>query len=380
MDKQQWLEAVPFYLNGTLDRQQRRLFEQKLRANPEWQVELDAWRKLADAVYQDAYNRANTLPPLTKRVYEEASSKQPRPATLLPLPPRSKAGRKRQRGSRMNKWQGSGVRMGVISAAVAAAAAGVLVVAAIILYAAVTSPNENQVAVAPTSITTTDGPMSENNDLSLPGAEATEFLLPTRSPSTAVLPPALNPPTQPPNSPDGSAAGTILQPSPLPQNNPELPGRGGGLSPGNGVESGGRSGPMPSPTQFQPNILPTAGPDEASRSSAQSSASGPAEEYAAQSLQFGAVCYIAPNSDFDVFVYNQADRESAISGTLEPGSRFLVKSQSPPQDSQPAFYEIVLQEADPVILGWVDVSQVTLYGPDDTPCPAATIAIPTPVP
>ena len=258
MDKQTWLDAIPFYLNGTLNAQQTRQFEQTLQQNPDLQTELDAWRAIADAVYIGVKQRTHKLPPIAARVRQSVTNGHPSatpdadtqsdrqlipmpPDTERPLPQRAPKPPKAPRNTTNTTAQ-----ISMVSAFVAlAAAVGVLVMAGIIYYAASTLDGpSDQVAVAPTDTLT---PIQQNSATPRPTQQPpTVTSPPTRPPSTAVPPPTgiVAIPTQlPPPSIEAGSGGAGPQSTPF--SLPTLPPRTGETGIGGGAADSRMSAPPP---------------------------------------------------------------------------------------------------------------------------------------
>ena len=372
MDKQTWLDAIPFYLNGTLNAQQTRQFEQMLQQNPDLQTELDAWRAIADVVYTGAKQRTRKLPPIAPRVRQSitngnqtatpANNHRPNQATLIPMPPEAAEHPVPRRTPKPPKSQrntpDTTTQISVVSAFVAlAAAVGVLMVAGIIYYAASTlDAPANPVAVAPTDTPT---PISRNTATTRPTQQPpTATSPPTRPPSTAVPPPTgiVAVPTQlPAPSAEAGTGGAGAGPQTTPFSLPTpVPGNDSNLTPRTGIGGGAADSQMADP-------LPTPN----------ASANAPQASIMSQSVPVD--CVVTPNANRDVYVYAQPSTDSAVIWLLAADQTLPARTQTTTTGT--AFYGVDLPESQ-LDRGWILISQVTLNTPDDAPCSS----LPTPTP
>lgn len=76
MNRKSWDELLFLYLTGRLSSEDRAEFEQYMAESEIHRAEVDEWRKLADAVRQDADSRVGQLPILTPTFYQRLQSGQ----------------------------------------------------------------------------------------------------------------------------------------------------------------------------------------------------------------------------------------------------------------------------------------------------------------
>lgn len=76
MNRKSWDELLFLYLTGRLSTEDRAEFEQYMAESEIHRAEVDEWRKLADAVRQDADSRVGQLPALTPTFYQRLQSGQ----------------------------------------------------------------------------------------------------------------------------------------------------------------------------------------------------------------------------------------------------------------------------------------------------------------
>lgn len=81
MNQQEWLDLIPFYVNGTLNEQERRQFNQYLAENLDDAVYIDQWREIAEATVLLVQPATVRLPPISKAVRDALH-----PVSVTPLP------------------------------------------------------------------------------------------------------------------------------------------------------------------------------------------------------------------------------------------------------------------------------------------------------
>lgn len=343
MEKQTWLDLIPFYLNGTLNSGERQVFEQTLRQNPDWQQHIEEWRTIADAVYMNAHKQSKGLPPMSPRLLE-AIQTPPGSAPNIPPPPTQQSIRalpprrapRRQPNQRLTNAIGTLIT--------AAAAVAILIVAGI-LFMAVNTPEDNPTEIAfgasEVAVTTTDSSAfaAPNNP--------TNTVVPTSTPvpPTAILPAASTP----------IPVITATSPPALPTQ--QLPNGGGGGAPDT---------PLPTPHE------------QSSGGSGDAANAGIAESQImpeATTLSDGR-CYIQlPLDSQPIPIYQLADTNADVIGLMQPGQRFDTRINAPASDDS-TFYQVFLPNG-ATRLGWVDSTQVNLVNADgSTNC--NNLILPTP--
>ncbi|MCA9893884.1 MAG: zf-HC2 domain-containing protein [Anaerolineae bacterium] len=330
MTHQDWQEMIPFYIAQTLSPDETTALEGHLATCVACRREVNEWRQVASAVWFEADDAAQKLPPLSQEVYNRLQYRDRPPATRYSAnPPRPRAAQPQSAmpPNRVIRPAG-GFR---IPLAAAAAVVATLLIGGFILMLNNTRPEPTEVASAP--LTQEALTLKAANVTVTPTATVTATV--TRDEGLGVIERTPAPATFTP----------IVTPTPLAQPTAILP-----------------ATQRPVSTSFPDPTQPTGigGGGGLGGGAGEDSNTGPSID------GVGDECYLVSSQTINV--YEQAMRDSIVVGQMLAGEsqRSLVKSQS-------GWYQVILPPT--FIRGWVDPQDVQLIGR----CNDLWLPSPTPV-
>lgn len=332
MKHKDWQDLIPFYIAKTLPLEQQHSFEQHLATCSTCTQEIEEWRKIAVAVWQEADSAAQHVTPLSQDVYNQLSTHDRLPAAGQ-NPNSTHSGYLPKQSLRRPQQQKPSRKLSLPITLVAGIVVAFLFGALLILLTLRDEPQTLSNTIAQNTTATAESFAA----LQVDDASATSIntVLPTQIGTNGILP------TPVPFMTDTA----IPTPSPV----AELPGRGGA---GDTVPSNPTSIPPPTEPPPEQAILADIGP------------------YITITPELNDrgvfLCYLFNPTTVPIDAYAQATFTSPIISEVSPGSEYraLVRSVD-------GWYEILIV---PGTVVWIPPTTAFLRGN----CDAAQFWIPTP--